>query len=249
MPEKQPTLICHTLDGHHIEVVPGGSKREWMDETTQSFAYRCLPLSIANSYGWDILCPCDFEAIWDGGSDKRNTQTRILKGQPTGVISHFGHGIITFHVNALFQTAPNTALYVTGPPNLHLKGLSPLTGIIETDWSPYTFTMNWQITQPNSIIKIQKGTPIARIFPINLSEIETIQPIKQPLAQTKSLTELSQKWQDSREDFNTRLFNHEPEATKEKWQKLYYRGLMPTQEKAEASHFTKLRVPPFKEEK
>ena len=34
------------------------SKREWMDKTPDSFAYRCLPLSIANAHGWDQLIVC-----------------------------------------------------------------------------------------------------------------------------------------------------------------------------------------------
>ncbi len=32
-------------------------KRDWMDETSSKFAYRCLPLAIANQIGWWILQP------------------------------------------------------------------------------------------------------------------------------------------------------------------------------------------------
>ena len=35
--------------------------REWMDQTTERFAYRCLPLTIANTHGWEILCPSSIE--------------------------------------------------------------------------------------------------------------------------------------------------------------------------------------------
>ena len=32
-------------------------KREWMDDTQDRFAYRCLPLSVANQTGWEVLSP------------------------------------------------------------------------------------------------------------------------------------------------------------------------------------------------
>jgi hypothetical protein len=33
-----------------------------MDGVIDNHAYRCLPLSIANSYGWGILAPFGFSA-------------------------------------------------------------------------------------------------------------------------------------------------------------------------------------------
>ena len=35
-----------------------------MDATDDRFAYRCIPLSIANASGWELLCPVTFEAWW-----------------------------------------------------------------------------------------------------------------------------------------------------------------------------------------
>ena len=54
-------------------------KREWMDDTQDRFAYRCLPLSIANQTGWEILSPAGFTARWNGKNDlplKSNLMTR-----------------------------------------------------------------------------------------------------------------------------------------------------------------------------
>jgi hypothetical protein len=39
-----------------------------MDDTNQRFAYRCIPLSIANASGWEIVLPFSFSAVWNGGS-------------------------------------------------------------------------------------------------------------------------------------------------------------------------------------
>ena len=52
-----------------LEIETGDQRREWMDETPDRFAYRCLPLLIANQAGWDLLCPTKFWLRWDGGAE------------------------------------------------------------------------------------------------------------------------------------------------------------------------------------
>ncbi|MFB8344846.1 DUF6065 family protein [Brucella cytisi] len=44
------------------------------------------------------------------------------------------------------KTEPEFDLFVTGSINRPKDAISPLTGFVETDWSPYTFTMNWRFT-------------------------------------------------------------------------------------------------------
>lgn len=39
-----------------------------MDETPESFVYRCLQLDIANAHGWEVLNPAAFAARWNGGT-------------------------------------------------------------------------------------------------------------------------------------------------------------------------------------
>ncbi len=42
-------------------------------------------------------------------------------------------------------------MWVGGPPN-HIKdGIQPLTGLVETDWLPFPFTMNWMFTRKGSV--------------------------------------------------------------------------------------------------
>ena len=59
-------LVCYLHPGWAPLIRPAPVKREWMDNTPDSFAYRCLPLNIANAHGWEILCPCAFDALWNG---------------------------------------------------------------------------------------------------------------------------------------------------------------------------------------
>ncbi|MFI4960960.1 MAG: DUF6065 family protein, partial [Hyphomicrobiales bacterium] len=60
-------LTVYIVDGHTVDIRPAPADREWMDNIDQRFAYRCLPLSIANAHGWEILCAAGFTAVWDGG--------------------------------------------------------------------------------------------------------------------------------------------------------------------------------------
>ncbi len=70
-------LIAYLFDGQSIEIRPASARRDWMDQTIDSFAYRCLPLNIANAHGWEILCPGSFSAIWNGSHEAKGlTVTR-----------------------------------------------------------------------------------------------------------------------------------------------------------------------------
>ena len=53
-------LIAYVIDGHELRIRPAPVEREWMDDSDQRFAYRCLPLNIANAHGWEILCTPGF---------------------------------------------------------------------------------------------------------------------------------------------------------------------------------------------
>src|SRR6266550_2793868 len=59
-------LTCYAIDANAPTIRPAPQTRAWMDGVIDSHAYRCLPLSIANSYGWDILAPFGFSAQWNG---------------------------------------------------------------------------------------------------------------------------------------------------------------------------------------
>ena len=59
---------------------PAPTTRAWMDSINDNHAYRCLPLNIANSHGWEILSPCAFEATWSGGKSASAISLRTLDG-------------------------------------------------------------------------------------------------------------------------------------------------------------------------
>jgi hypothetical protein len=52
--------------------------------------------------------------------------------------------VLSFHPGYLFRTDPEWAVWCRGAPNSHKDGIVALDGLIETDWLPFFFTMNWR---------------------------------------------------------------------------------------------------------
>jgi hypothetical protein len=241
-------LIAYMIDGHQMDIRPAPVEREWMDNTGERFAYRCLPLNIANAHGWEIACPSSFSAVWNGNQDLAAINVRFddPDAQPFA-ISHFGHGTLTFHVPCLFRTDPGWDLMVQGPINRPKDGIAALSGIIETDWAPYTFTMNWIFTQPEVDVYFEKGEPFCHIFPVQRGLLASIEPEMKLLSSEPELQGQYQAWNESRLKFNAELQQPGSPAQAERWQKLYYRGLSPDGTLAGIEdHSTRLRLRPFK---
>lgn len=144
-------------------------KREWFD----AHFYRCLPLSIANSYGYVITCEYDFAVIWDGGNKIDSLQLLLpsyvennAKGLFPLLQSHFGHGILTVNPPFFLRTPKGINIMTIHPPNYIIPGMTTMSGVIETDNLRRNFTFNLKVHLPNVQISIPKGTPIAAFIPI-----------------------------------------------------------------------------------
>ena len=241
-------LIAYAIDGHHIEICPAPIDRDWMDRTNQRFAYRCLPVNIANAYGWEILCSSGFVSVWNGEDDLPAISIVPDSEAPPPAVSHFGHGVLTFHVPCLFRTEPGFDLMVQGPINRPKDAIAALSGVIETDWSPYSFTMNWIFTRPGTPVRFEKGEPFCHIFPLRRSDLDAVVPEIRALSSNPTLKAQHDTWTISRERFNTELLQPGSEAESEKWQKMYYRGVAPGSDHVESDeHRTRLRVRSFVE--
>lgn len=229
-----------------LKVVPGRARRAWMDQTSERFAYRCLPLSIANASGWEILAPCALEAEWDGtsGLDAITVRSRDTADDPEGFVSsHFGHGILTFRPGYVVSTDPGWAVLVRGAPNFAIDGIQPLEGLVETDWLPFSFTMNWRFTRPGRV-SFEKGDPIAFLTPIQHLELDEIAPEIRDLRADPVLFEKFTAWKDGREQFIAALRRGDPEVVSQGWQKDYYVGRHPDGSNAPPTHAIKRRLKP-----
>src|SRR3546814_8613360 len=114
-------------------------------------------------------------------------------------------GIVTFSLGHLFRTSPGVNLWIKVPSNRPKDGASPLEGIIETDWSPYTFTMNWQLTRPGLAVRFEKGEPIASLIPVERGYLARFTPYLQPITENPGLHAEFSQWSRSRQDFNAAL--------------------------------------------
>ncbi|WP_035484359.1 DUF6065 family protein [Geminicoccus roseus] len=239
-------LICRTLHGQKPLIRPAPVERDWMDGSPEGFAYRCLPLNIANAHGWEVLCPAAFEASWDG--EPAAASIRVESDAPAHLlpISHFGSGVLTFHLHGLFRTEPAVQLWVSGSPNRIKDGIQPLTALIETDWAPYTFTMNWRFTRKGRV-RFEKDEPFCFFFPLKLDLVESVRPVFQPIEQDPATEAAYRAWAEARNGFNKALQDEGSAAREAKWQKNYFQGRMPDGSRPERSHRTRVRVAPFQE--
>jgi Family of unknown function (DUF6065) len=218
---------CYKVTPIAPEIIPGRTDREWMNNFASRFPYRCLPLTMANSTGWEILCPGDIEVSWNGGASVSDLAVRYIQnGQQTEqnfAVSHFSHGILTFHTGYLFRTPPNIALWVSGAPN-HIKdGIQPLTGLVETEWLPMPFTMNWRMTRPG-IVNFAKGEPFCFIQMIEHKKMDDVVPIVKNIEDNPELFEKYKVWSTSRDRFNRALLTGDVDATQQGWQRNYFLG-------------------------
>jgi len=203
-------------------------RRDWMDATDQRFAYRCLPLAIANQAGWLIHCPAGFRARWDGGPHRQSIAIAWDQGEPDQrILSHFGYGVLTFSIPYLFRTPASVNLWVKGPTNCIKDGVQALEGVVETDWLPATFTMNWKLTRPHHEVRFERGEPICMVVPQARGLAECLEPVQAALADNAELQRHYEEWSASRDRFLADLVLGKADATRQGWQKDYTRGLMP----------------------
>ena len=238
-------LECYPTAERPPEIVPGRPQRAWMDRFAERHPYRCLPLSMANTTGWEILCPMAFTLSWNGGLNQSDITMQPDRPHPdfhNFVKSHFSHGVVTFHPGYLFRTPPGWSMIAQGPPN-HIKdGIQPLAGLVETDWLPFPFTMNWMFTRPGQV-RFEKGEPFCFFMMIQDKPLEQVQPVIRSMNSNLDLRKQYDAWAAQRGDFNARIFKREPEAMKEAWQRFYFKGELPEDlGNAPASHANKRRL-------
>jgi hypothetical protein len=221
------SLVAYVVNaGLTMPLVCATRSRNWMEETRDRFANRCLPLLMANQAGWFLLSAHSVRVTWLGSIEASGVRVELLKGTPPHpVVSHFGHGIVTWNVPYLFQTPPGYNLLVRGPANWPKDGATALEGLVESDWSAATFTINWRLTRPNHPVTFEEGEPIGMLVPQRRFELESFQPEMRMLDAAPVIRDRFQRWSRSRADFNAALAVPGSGAAKQRWQKDYFRGL------------------------
>lgn len=218
-------IIAYQLhEDDFAPIRPARRERKWMDDADNKSPYRCLPLVVANQYGWEILSTHHFRATWDGTSRSEGLTVENLSGD--GVlfaISHFGSGVLTFEIPFLFQTPEGWNLMVRGPANNPKDGIVPLDGIVEADWTHSTFTMNWRFTRAGTV-EFALGEAICLFFPIQRGTLEKFRGELRALDSNKDLEKKHREWAASRERFLHGLETEKPHIVAQGWQKDYFQA-------------------------
>jgi Family of unknown function (DUF6065) len=218
-------LIAYPVSPLDMPLMVAPAVRDWMTATAQHFAKRCLPLLIANRAGSLLISMHKFSAIWGREPGTDSLKVQHLSGTPPySAHSHFGSGILTFTMPFLFRTPPGINLLVRGPSNMPKDGISPLEGIVETDWTEATFTMNWKMTRPNHLVTFERGEPIAMIVPQRRGDLERFDPVIRDIATDAKLMNAYMRWMESREAHNEGMKDPSSEAYRRGWEKTYFDG-------------------------
>lgn len=146
-------------------------KRDWMDDTYNKHAYQCLPLTVANVTGWELMLQQDVVVQWDGG----NTVPKVLEGETLdgrSIVIPSIIGIMSFSTGWTFQTEDDYSTWISGSPNYFVDGAVPLTASIPSYWWPDEFNMNWKITKIGEPVVFPAGMPFMHftIYPNALLE-------------------------------------------------------------------------------
>ncbi len=242
--DTTPFLDAYAIHDVAPDFVPARSRREWMDVFMDRQPYRCLPLTMANSTGWELLCPFDLDIEWTGGD--RNEDITLSSPDkaafiPSFASAHFQKGIVTFHTGYVFRTSPGWAVWCMGPPNWPKDGVYPLSGLVETEWLPFPFTMNWQMTRPGKV-SFKKGEPFCFITLSEHNRLEEISPKVRRLDSDKKLEREYHDWSKSRANFNAKLHAGDKDAKAQGWERHYMRGEKTDGKKGSADHLTKRRL-------
>jgi hypothetical protein len=184
---------------------PSPQRRHWMNENPN--AYHCLPLVMANQWGWQVLCPTDVRVTWDGSLGVSGLTVAVNPRFAATIKSQFGSGIVTFSVPWLFRTPPGWDLYVKGPSNRWKANCAALEGVVETWWLNYTFTLNWKIVEPGTV-GFAAGESLAQLVPVPHATFDDSRAMEAPLGLAEPLAaEELLKWRQARRDIAGQALN------------------------------------------
>ncbi|HEX2940180.1 MAG TPA: DUF6065 family protein [Rhodopila sp.] len=242
-------FVCYLHEGWKPIIRPASPRRAWMDATPNAFATRCLPLNIANAHGWEICTPAGFSAYWRGGANPDDVIIRPDTDMPVNCapVALFGQATFTVHIQGIFRTPPGWNLMVMGTPNWAKDGIAALSGIIETDWSPYSFTMNWRFTRRNHWVRWEANEPVCFIMPVQRGALEQFTPRLAPIQDNPDLQRQFAAWSRSRDTFQADVAQNPPQKASGQWQKRYFRGIDMDEKDGAPDHQSKLRLRPFAE--
>ena len=84
-----PILNAYKTGPNAFELSPLSVTRDWMDATPEKHAYRCFPVTLANTIGWTLSAKEDISFIWNGTVDTTGDHVKILNGKQEKLFKKF----------------------------------------------------------------------------------------------------------------------------------------------------------------
>jgi hypothetical protein len=232
-------------------ISPAPISRTWMSEMSEmriGWPIRCLPMLIANQSGWELRNPCAFTATWFGQQDGVDVLFAPDKREAGQFLpsSHFGYGILTWHLPMLFRTPPGYNLLVRGPANYPKDAVCPLEGVVETDWASASASMSWKFTRKLMPVRFEVDEPIGMIVPQRRAELEEFAPELRRIESDEDLRRKHESFLRSRDEAG-RIQAAANVAAGERlqWQGDYTRGRHIDGEAGVEDHQTRRHLRPF----
>jgi hypothetical protein len=157
-------IKLYRVNPNNFNIVPGCRARDWMSP----HSYRCIPLTTANLFGWDIINPKDVRVYWNGGEEANDVQ--VLQGEDIAE-GHFGLGSVTFQCGYEWETEPGWQLLINPVPNPDFIDAFCMSALVETDWLKYPWFITMKLMYANKEILIPKDTPLCRVIPIQVAPV------------------------------------------------------------------------------
>jgi Family of unknown function (DUF6065) len=244
-------LIGFTTGDNAPQITPAPISRRWMSEMSQTlkgWPNRCLPMLIANQSGWELRNRCAFTATWFGGEDGADVMIAPAKRDTDQFLpsSHFGNGILTWHLPMLFRTPPGYNLLVRGPANYPKDAVCPLEGIVETDWASASFSMSWKLTRKLMPVRFEVDEPICMIVPQRRTELEEFAPELRRIESDEDLQRKHEFFLRSRHEIGqVQVATNTAAGERVPWQGDYTRGSHADGEAGAHDHQTRRHLRPF----
>jgi hypothetical protein len=167
--------------------------RDWMDDTYDKHAYKCFPVSLANTIGWSISFTEDIEFIKHSHIHSQPDNVEILKGKDICNNSRF-NDTVSFNTGLILRTNKNTTILSIAPPNYRIDGIQPFTTLMSTSFYQHPMPVAWHINKSDQVIKIPAGTPVITLIPISLKSMENTEFIIEDYNPTNEEHEAKQKY-------------------------------------------------------
>lgn len=164
-------LTVYKRSDDALIVNPLPVQRDWMDITPDKHAYRCYPVTTANTVGWTLSAPYDVSFIWDGVNDTTSSHIEVIEGKDNTYTGR-GQSSVSFNTGIIIKSAQDISVLTITPQNYFYEDFEVISSLISTSFLDTEFPLAIKARTANKVITIKAGTPLATIIPISLTRLK-----------------------------------------------------------------------------